>query len=83
MTAGSVPEHPRAIDAWLAVHGEGLIAFRRNMHAHPELSGEEHAISELVSERLEVAGLATRGLESGTGLLCDVEPEGTRGPRLA
>lgn len=83
MTAESVPEHPRAIDAWLAVHGEGLIAFRRNLHAHPELSGEEHSTSEFVSERLEIAGLETRGLTSGTGLLCDIDPEGIHGPRLA
>lgn len=83
MTAESVTEYTRSIDAWLAAHGEGLIAFRRNLHAHPELSGQEYATSELVSERLEVAGLATRGLESGTGLLCDIDPEGVRGPRLA
>ena len=28
---------------WLAEHGEELIAVRRNMHAHPEVSGAEHA----------------------------------------
>lgn len=83
MTAEPVPANPRTIDVWLAAHGEGLIALRRNLHAHPELSGEEHATSELVSERLEVAGLTTRGLGSGTGLLCDIEPEGTLGPRFA
>jgi len=72
MTA--VPAASRSIDSWLLEHGEGLIAFRRNLHAHPELSGEEHASTELVRERLEVAGLTTRIWASGTGLMCDLDP---------
>jgi amidohydrolase len=72
----------RAIDDWLAEHGEGLIAIRRQLHAHPELSGEEHATTELVGERLRVAGLEPRELRSGTGLLCDVGTAGRDG-RLA
>jgi amidohydrolase len=62
------------LDAWLAEHGEGLVALRRNMHAHPELSGEEYATTELVAERLELAGLKPRRLSVGTGLVCDLEP---------
>mgnify|MGYP000361466001 CR=1 FL=1 len=38
MTA--VDATPASLDTWLEQHGEGLIALRRNMHAHPELSGE-------------------------------------------
>ena len=60
---------------WLAEHGEGLIALRRNMHAHPEVSGQEHATTELVRERLELAGMKPRVLAVGTGLVCDLEPE--------
>lgn len=73
-----------AVDAWLREHTDGLVAFRRNMHAHPELSGEEYATTELVRERLEVAGLRTRVFATGTGLVCDVDPPepGDR-PRLA
>ena len=64
-----------AVGSWLHEHRDGLIAFRRNMHAHPELSGEEFATTELVRERLEVAGLSTRVFASGTGLVCDLDPE--------
>jgi amidohydrolase len=59
---------------WLAEHGEGLVAMRRNMHAHPELSGEEHATTAMVRERLELAGLQPRLLKIGTGLVCDLAP---------
>ncbi len=60
---------------WLAEHGEGLVALRRNIHAHPELSGAEHATTELVRERLELAGMHPRVLAVGTGLICDLTPE--------
>lgn len=65
-----------SLDAWLAEHGEGLIALRRNLHAHPELSGAEHATTELVEERLRLAGLEPRRLAVGTGLVCDLAAEG-------
>lgn len=61
---------------WLAEHGEGLIALRRNLHAHPELSGQEHATTELVRARLELAGMHPRVLAVGTGLVCDLLPDG-------
>ncbi|MEL6892917.1 MAG: amidohydrolase [Actinomycetota bacterium] len=76
----------RGVEAWLGEHLDGLVAFRRNMHAHPELSGEEHATTELVRERLAVAGLDSRTLSSGTGLVCDLDPddaERSGGERLA
>jgi amidohydrolase len=60
---------------WIAEHGEGLIALRRNMHAHPEVSGQEHATTELVRERLELAGMHPRLLAVGTGLVCDLVPD--------
>ena len=68
-----------ALDAWLHEHAEGLIAIRRNIHAHPELSGEEYATTELVSERLELAGLAPRRLAVGTGLVCDLRADDASG----
>ncbi len=73
------------LDNWLAEHTEGLIAIRRNIHAHPELSGAEHATTELVAERLILAGLATRTLAVGTGLVSDLDhpDSGCHGPRLA
>jgi amidohydrolase len=65
-----------ATPAWLVEfldgHRDELVALRRQLHAHPEPSGEEHATTELVATRLEAAGLAPRVLASGTGLVCDV-----------
>jgi amidohydrolase len=66
---------PHTIDRWLDEHGEGLIALRRNLHAHPELSGQERATTDLVYERLELAGLHPRRLAVGTGLVCDIVPD--------
>jgi amidohydrolase len=79
MTA--VDATPTSLDTWLDQHGEGLIALRRNMHAHPELSGREHATTELVEERLRLAGLAPRRLAVGTGLVCDLNPPASGGRR--
>ncbi len=62
------------LDEFVAAHIEELVAFRRHLHAHPELSGEERDTSELVAARLEVAGLEPRILTGGVGVLCDVGP---------
>ncbi len=50
-----------ALDAFLAAHGEELIAFRRRLHAHPELSWVEHETTAAVRARLDVAGIAHHG----------------------
>ena len=60
------------LDDFLLAHHDELIAFRRHLHAHPELSYQEHATTELLSERLRVSGLSPQVLSSGTGLVCDV-----------
>ena len=80
MTSSAEPAVTRTatsspIVEWLGEHGEGLIALRRNLHAHPELSGQERATTDLVSERLELAGLEPRRLAVGTGLVCDIVPD--------
>ena len=83
MSAGSAA---RPVDAWLDEHGEGLIAIRRQLHAHPELSGEEYATTALIVERLRLAGLAPRELAVGTGAVCDLDGSGAgagSGERLA
>jgi len=74
-SGGDVGPHP--IDRWLDEHSEGLVALRRNLHAHPELSGQERASTDLVHERLELAGLEPHRLSSGTGLVCDLSPDGS------
>lgn len=50
-----------------------LIAFRRDVHAHPELSRRETRTTAAVAERLRAAGLSPRLLD-GTGLVVDVGP---------
>ncbi|MEA5456256.1 amidohydrolase [Sinomonas sp. JGH33] len=48
-----------------------LIAFRRDLHAHPELSFQEFRTTDKIVERLEAAGLAPKRLE-GTGVVVDI-----------
>ncbi|MFF8692852.1 amidohydrolase [Streptomyces sp. NPDC015144] len=62
---GTLPEALRA----------ELIAFRRDLHMHPELGNQEFRTTAAIKARLEKAGLKPRILDTGTGLLCDV---GTR-----
>ena len=47
-----------ALDAFLARHEADLIEFRRDLHAHPELSYAERRTTRLVAARLARAGLA-------------------------
>ncbi len=71
------------LDTFLDAHSDELVAFRRQIHAHPELSGEEVATSAAVAARLEVAGLEPRVLPEGTGVLCDVGEHGSDAPVVA
>ncbi|MBC2875336.1 MULTISPECIES: amidohydrolase [Streptomyces] len=63
-----------------------LIAFRRDLHMHPELGHREFRTTAAVRARLEKAGLRPRTLASGTGLICDIgrsRPGAVRRPVLA
>nr|WP_203645518.1 amidohydrolase [Streptomyces sp. SID14478] len=53
-----------------------LIAFRRDLHMHPELGNQEFRTTAALKARLEQAGLAPRVLGMGTGLICDIGTEG-------
>ncbi|MGW0362136.1 amidohydrolase [Streptomyces sp. NPDC002990] len=59
---GTLPDHLRA----------ELIAFRRDLHMHPELGHQEFRTTAAIKARLEKAGLRPWVLSSGTGLVCDV-----------
>ena len=59
-----------------------LVAFRRRLHAYPELSGCEEATTETIFERLRVAGLKPAVLQRGTGLVCDIIGD-AKGPLVA
>ncbi len=60
------------IDDFLESHFDELVAFRRSLHAHPELSGAEYETTEAIITRLFVAQLIPEVLPSGTGVVCDV-----------
>ncbi|MBE7192380.1 amidohydrolase [Gordonia polyisoprenivorans] len=69
------------IDTWLATHRDQLVGWRRHIHAHPELSRQEVATTELVMAELTALGLAPRRLPLGTGVVCDLGPN--TGQRIA
>ncbi|MET9084581.1 M20 family metallopeptidase [Streptomyces sp. NPDC004237] len=64
------------------LHAE-LVAFRRDLHMHPELGNQEFRTTAAIKERLEQAGLRPRVLSLGTGLICDIGPVGDGLPVLA
>src|SRR5215510_11666494 len=66
---------PEELDHFLAAREEELIAFRRDLHAHPELGYHEHRTTSRVSLRLAAAGLRPVILPKGTGLVVDVGDE--------
>lgn len=57
---------------FLQARSHELIAFRRDLHAHPEVSSEELRTTAALVRRLQVAGLEPKVLNCGTGLVCDV-----------
>src|SRR5690242_9177004 len=63
---------PEELDQFLAAREEELIAFRRDLHAHPELGYHEHRTTSRVSLRLAAAGLRPVILPKGTGLIVDI-----------
>ena len=73
-TAGS--DYGWSVMLLLLVLLAGLVALRRDLHAHPELRFEEHRTSALVAERLGALGVAVhRGL-GGTGVVGTIPGDG-------
>ncbi|WP_030597347.1 amidohydrolase [Streptomyces fulvoviolaceus] len=70
---GTLPEGLRA----------ELVAFRRDLHMHPELGNQEFRTTAAIKERLEKAGLKPRVLAVGTGLVCDIGDWDGERPMLA
>jgi amidohydrolase len=58
--------------AFVETHRDELVALRRHLHAHPELSNEEVETTDLVAARLQAAGLDPQVLPGGVGLFCDI-----------
>src|SRR6266704_1541970 len=48
---------PGQLDRWLASRGAELVAVRRHLHAHPELSGQEFETAAMIARQLTLAGL--------------------------
>ncbi|KUJ67054.1 N-acyl-L-amino acid amidohydrolase [Streptomyces albus subsp. albus] len=77
MSTATGPEADTTADAELAgTLSEGLrtelVAFRRDLHMHPELGNCEFRTTAAIKARLEQAGLKPRVLPTGTGLVCDI-----------
>lgn len=60
------------LDAFLAESEQDLVAFRRDLHMHPELAFAEYRTTQRIAERLTAAGLVPSVLPRGTGIICDV-----------
>ncbi|MEY2476915.1 MAG: hypothetical protein QOG87_2230 [Actinomycetota bacterium] len=69
---------PAELAALVKGCNDELVAVRRDLHAHPELSWAEVRTTRVLHERLEAAGLQPSVLPGGTGLVCDVG----EGPRV-
>lgn len=67
-----------AVESWLAEHAVDLVQWRRHIHANPELSRTEFGTTEFVAAWLTKAGLSPQKMPGGTGLICDIGPEGPR-----
>ncbi|MBP0446151.1 amidohydrolase [Roseomonas sp. SSH11] len=85
MTSGQGPginEPGRRISEAAAALAPGLVAIRRDIHAHPELAFEEVRTAGIVAAELERLGIPYRTGVGGTGVLGMIEG-GRPGPTLA
>ena len=57
-----------------------LLELRRHLHAHPELSGEEHQTAALVAGELRQLGWSVREAVGRTGVVAELGPE--QGPMV-
>jgi amidohydrolase len=61
-----------ALGQHIAKYSAALIAFRRDIHAHPELGRLERRTTLKLADRLTAAGLNPRPLPGGAGLICEI-----------
>jgi amidohydrolase len=64
------------LDRMVDVHAPELVAVRRHLHAHPELSGEEYQTSQYLLKLLQDEGFDCRIPPEGRGLIVDVAATG-------
>jgi amidohydrolase len=63
---------PAWLDSWLVRHQSDVVAWRRTLHAEPELGRTELRTTARIARLLTAAGLEPRTLPGGIGLVCDV-----------
>ncbi len=73
---------PRDLAAAVAAAMPRLVALRRDLHQHPELSFQEHRTAQVVAERLRAAGLAVQEGVGRTGVVGLLDG-GRPGPTVA
>lgn len=62
--------------SWVADHEAELIAFRRDLHAHPELGRNEYRTTQVIAERLAAGGLEPHLIPGDRGVWADIGPDG-------
>jgi len=67
-----VPAMPGNLDRWLLARNTDLVAVRRHLHMHPELSHHEFETAAYVAKLLATAGLQPKLVQRGNGLICDI-----------
>ena len=73
---------PGELDEFIGAQYGRLVAIRRHIHAHPELSGAEFDTAAVVERMLREAGLEPRLMAKGNGVICDIGTgPSTRGRR--
>ena len=63
---------PNWLDDWMTANLTDLLAWRRHIHANPELSIQEFQTTDFLAGVLRSVGLRPEVLSNGTGLLCEV-----------
>jgi len=71
----------RVARQWTDERHRQLVQIRRDLHAHPELSGQEFRTTNVVERLLVDAGYSVRRMSVGTGLIAD--SPGASGQRRA
>ncbi|MGP4096898.1 amidohydrolase [Nonomuraea sp. KM90] len=66
------PDWLERLDGFLVRRQPGLVAFRRDLHMHPEASFQEFRTTERILHQLETVGLTAVRLPKGTGAICDI-----------
>lgn len=72
MSDATVAGVPEDLATRVKAYADELVAFRRDLHTHPELSWAEVRTTGALVGRLRAAGLDPQVLPAGTGLTCDV-----------